>query len=126
LLWTAAKAAGAPRPLEDFLKCSKADESRVRKAAWRLKEAVKQSRRPGIEDYVGTLAARVNLPAPVVKAAVELLERNRRLLFGKNPWVWAAALWLASFKKLGLLKALAKAAGTTPVSIRNAAKKMRV
>jgi transcription initiation factor TFIIIB Brf1 subunit/transcription initiation factor TFIIB len=39
VLWTAAKAAGAPRPLEDFLKCSKADESWVRKAAWRLKEA---------------------------------------------------------------------------------------
>ncbi len=41
LLWTAAKVVGVPRPLEDFLKCSKADERRVRKAAWRLKEAVK-------------------------------------------------------------------------------------
>ncbi len=127
VLWTAAKAAGAPRPLEDFLKCSKADESRVRKAAWRLKEAVRQSRRPSIEDYVGTLAARVNLPAPIVKAAVELLERDRRVLAGKNPWVSAAAaLWLASFKRLGLLKALAEAAGSTPVSIRKAADKMRV
>jgi transcription initiation factor TFIIB len=127
VLWTAAKAAGAPRPLEDFLKCSKADERRVRKAAWRLKEAVKQSRRPSIEDYVGTLAARVNLPAAVVKAAVELLEKNRRLLAGKNPWVSAAAaLWLASLKKLGLLKALAEAAGTTTASIRNAANRLRV
>jgi transcription initiation factor TFIIIB Brf1 subunit/transcription initiation factor TFIIB len=99
----------------------------VRKAAWRLKEAMRQSRRPSIEDYVKTLAARVNLPASVVKAAVELLEKNKRVLAGKNPWVWAAAaLWLASFKKLGLLKALAEAAGSTPVSIRNAAKKMRV
>ena len=116
-----------PRPLEDFLRCSKADESRVRKAAWRLKEAMKQSRRPSIEDYVKTLAARVGLPASVVKSAVELLEKNRRLLFGKNPWVSAAAaLWLASFKKLGLLKALAEAAGTTTASIRNAAKRMRV
>jgi transcription initiation factor TFIIB len=127
VLWTAAKAAGAPRPLEDFLKCSKASERRVRKAAWRLKEEMRQSRRPSIEDYVRTLAARVNLPAAVVKAAVELLEKNRRVLFGKNPWVSAAAaLWLASFKKLGLLKALAEAAGTTPVSIRKAADKMRV
>ncbi len=127
VLWTAAKAAGVPRPLEDFLKCSKADERRVRKAAWRLKEVMKLGRRPSIEDYVGTLAARVNLPAPVVKSAVELLERNRRVLAGKNPWVWAAAaLWLASVKKLGLLKALAEAAGTTTASIRNAAKKMRV
>jgi len=127
VLWTAAKAAGAPRPLEDFLKCSKADESRVRRVAWRLKEAVKQSRRPSIEDYVKTLATRVNLPASVVKTAVDILERNRRVLFGKNPWVSAAAaLWLASLKRLGLLKALAEAAGTTPTSIRNAANRMRV
>jgi len=127
VLWTAAKAAGAPRPLEDFLKCSKAEERRVRKVAWRLKEVMKLGRRPSVDDYVGTLAARVNLPAPVVKAAVELLEKNRRLLFGKNPWVWAAAaLWLASLKKLGLLKALAEAAGTTTASIRKAAGRMRV
>jgi len=127
VLWTAAKAAGAPRPLEDFLRCNRAEERRVRKAAWRLKEVMRQSKRPGIEDYVKTLAARVNLPAPVVKAAVELLERNRRVLAGKNPWVSAAAaLWLASFKRLGLLKALAEAAGTTPVSVRNAANRLRV
>jgi transcription initiation factor TFIIB len=126
VLWTAAKAAGAPRPLEDFLKCSKADESRVRRVAWRLKEEARLGRRP-IEDYVKTLAARVNLPAPVVKSAVELLERNRRVLAGKNPWVSAAAaLWLASLKKLGLLKALAEAAGTTPVSIRKAAGRMKI
>jgi transcription initiation factor TFIIB len=126
VLWTAAKAAGVPRPLEDFLKCSKAEERRVRRVAWRLKEAVKLDRRP-IEDYVKTLAARVNLPAAVVKSAVNILERNRRVLFGKNPWVSAAAaLWLASLKKLGLLKALAEAAGTTTVSIRNAANRMRV
>jgi transcription initiation factor TFIIIB Brf1 subunit/transcription initiation factor TFIIB len=127
VLWTAAKAAGVPRPLEDFLKCSKADERRVRRVAWRLKEAVKQSRRPSVEDYVKTLAARVNLPAAVVKAAVDILERNRRVLAGKNPWVSAAAaLWLASLKRLGLLKALAEAAGTTTVSIRKAADRMRV
>ena len=127
VLWTAAKAAGVPRPLEDFLKCSKADESRVRRVAWRLKEVMKLGRRPSIEDYVKTLAARVNLPAAVVKSAVELLERNRRVLFGKNPWVSAAAaLWLASLKKLGLLKALAEAAGTTTVSIRKAAGRMKV
>jgi transcription initiation factor TFIIB len=127
VLWTAAKATGAPRPLEDFLKCSKASEQRVRKAAWRLKEEMRLGGKPSIEDYVKTLAARVGLPAPVVKSAVDILERNRRVLFGKNPWVWAtAALWLASFKKLGLLKALAEAAGATIASIRNAANKMRV
>jgi hypothetical protein len=56
---------------------------------------------------------------------VELLEKNRRLLSGKNPWVWAA-LWLASLKKLGLLRALAEASGTTHTSIRKAAGRMRV
>ncbi len=127
VLWTAAKAAGAPRPLEDFLKCSKAEGRRVRKAAWRLKEVMKLGGKPSIEDYVKTLAARVNLPASIVKAAVELLERNRRVLFGKNPWVSAAAaLWPASFRRLGLLKALAEAAGTTPTSIRNAANRLKV
>jgi len=127
VLWTAAKAAGAPRPLEDFLRCSKADERRVRSVAWRLKEVMKLGGKLSIEDYVGTLAARVNLPAAVVKAAVEILEKNKRLLFGKNPWVSAAAaLWLASLKKLGLLKALAEVAGTTTVSIRKAAGRMRV
>jgi transcription initiation factor TFIIB len=127
VLWTAAKAAGVPRPLEDFLKCSRAEERRVRRVAWRLKEEARLGRRPSVDDYVKTLAARVNLPAPVVKAAVELLERNRRVLFGKNPWVSAAAaLWLASLKKLGLLKALAEAAGTTPTSVRNAANRLKV
>ncbi len=93
--------------------------------AWRLKEA-RLGRRPGIVDYAKTLAARVNLPASIVKAAVELLERNRRVLAGKNPWVSAAVLWLASLKRLGLLKALADAAGTTPLTIRKAANRMRV
>jgi len=126
VLWTAAKAAGVPRPLEDFLKCSKASERRVRRVAWRLKEEARLGGKLSIEDYVKTLAARVNLPASIVKSAVELLEKNRRLLFGKNPWVSAAALWLASLKKLGLLKALAEASGAITVSIRKAAGRMRV
>ncbi len=101
----------------------KADKRRVRKTARRLKEAGQEA----IEDYVKTLAARVNLPASIIKAAVELLEKNRGLLFGKNPWVSAAAaLWLASLKRFGLLKALAEASGTTTASIRNAAKRLRV
>ena len=121
VLWTAAKAAGVPRPLEDFLKCSRAEERRVRTVAWRLKEEARLGRRLSVEDYVGTLAARVGLPASVVKSAVDILKRNRRVLAGKNPWVSAAALWLASLKRLGLLKALAEAAGATPASVRNSA-----
>jgi len=126
VLWTAAKAAGVPRPLGDLLKCSKASERRVRRVAWRLKEATRLGRWPSLEDYVKALAGRADLPAFIVKAAVELLERNRRVLAGKNPWGWAAALWLALLKRLGLLKALAEAAGATTASIRNAAKRLRV
>ncbi len=127
VLWAAARAAGEPRPLEDLLKCSKADRRRVREAAWQLTKAVGLGRRPSIEDYVKTLAARANLPASMAKAAVEILEKNRRVLAGKNPWVWAAtALWLASFRRLGLLSRLAEAAGTTPASIRGAAKRLKV
>ena len=125
-LWTAAKAAGEPRPLEDFLACSKADKGRVRKAAWRLMEAARLVRRLAAEDYVITVAARAGLPASTAKAAVELLKRNRRLLPGKNPWVWAAALWLASFRRPGLLTRLAEAAGSTPFGVKDAAKKMRI
>ncbi|MFZ8807508.1 MAG: hypothetical protein ACO2PN_05315 [Pyrobaculum sp.] len=51
------------------------------------------------------------------------MERNRRLLAGKNPW--AAALRQTSLKKFSL-KRLAEAAGTTPASIENAANSMRV
>ena len=29
VLWTAAKVVGVPRPLEDFLRCSRAEERRV-------------------------------------------------------------------------------------------------
>jgi hypothetical protein len=35
-------------------------------------------------------------------------------------------LWLASFKKLGLLTRLAEAAGTTTASIRKAADRLRI
>ncbi len=99
----------------------------MRRTAWRLKEAVKLCGKPSIEDYMRTLAARVNLPAPVVKSAVELLEKNRRLLTGKNLWVSAAAaLWLALLERLGLLKRPAEALNTTPTSIRKAANRMRV
>jgi transcription initiation factor TFIIB len=127
VLWTAARAAGAPRPLADFLGCSKSDERQVKKAVWRLSEVVRLRRRP-IEDYVKTLAARVNLPAAVVKAAVELLERNRRVLAGKNPWVWAAAaVWLAATSEgLSLfLSIVAEAAGATPGGVENAARRLR-
>jgi transcription initiation factor TFIIIB Brf1 subunit/transcription initiation factor TFIIB len=125
VLWAAAKAAGAPRPLGDFLKCSKADAQKVKKAAWRLSGVVRL-KRPPIEYYVKVVAARANLPMSTIKAALEILEKNKRALAGKNPWVWAAAaLWLASSRGFGLLKTLAEAAGSSVVSIRDAARRLR-
>jgi len=98
-LWLASRDLGGPRPLRDFLRCSKADRSAVRRAAWRLDELVR-GRRPPLEDYVKAVAARAGLPAAYVRRALEILEENRRAAAGRNPWVLAAAaLWLATYKE---------------------------
>jgi transcription initiation factor TFIIIB Brf1 subunit/transcription initiation factor TFIIB len=89
-LWLAARDLDGPRPLGDFLRCSKADKSAVRRAAWRLDELVR-GRRPPLEEYVKTVAARAGLPAPVIRRALEILAGNRRAVAGGNPWVLAAA-----------------------------------
>ena len=124
-LWLAARDLGGPRPPEDFLKCSKADKSAVKRAAWRLNEAAR-GRRPPIEEYVKMVAARAGLPAPVVRRALEILARNRRAVAGRNPWVLAAAsLWLAACRKYGMLIRLANAAGVTIVGVKGAARRMR-
>ncbi len=124
-LWLAARDLGEPRPLGDFLKCSKADKSAVKRAAWRLNEAAR-GRRPPLEDYVKIVAARARLPAPVIRRALEILEENRKAVVGRNPWVLAAAsLWLATHRKHGMLIRLAEAAGVTIVGVKGAARRMR-
>jgi len=116
---------GEPRPPEDFLKCSRADKSAVRRAAWRLNEAAR-GRRPPIEDYVKIVAARARLPAPVIRRALEILAGNRKAVVGRNPWVLAAAsLWLAAYREYGMLMRLAEAAGTTVEAVKGAARRMR-
>jgi transcription initiation factor TFIIIB Brf1 subunit/transcription initiation factor TFIIB len=125
-LWLAARDLGEPRPLSDFLKCSKADKSAVKRAAWRLNEAAR-GRRPPIEEYVKMVAARAGLPAPVVRRALEILEGNRKAVVGRNPWVLAAAsLWLATYKEYGMLMRLAEAAGVTVEGVKGAARRIRV
>ncbi|MFP3200212.1 MAG: hypothetical protein RXR06_10115, partial [Thermoproteus sp.] len=124
-LWLAARDLGGPRPLGDFLKCSRADRSAVRRAAWRLEEAAR-GRRPPLEDYVKAVAARAGLPAPVVRRAMEILAGNRKAVAGRNPWVLAAAaLWLATYKEYGMLIRLAEAAGVTIVGVKGAARRIR-
>jgi hypothetical protein len=60
-----------------FLKCNKANERRVKRATWRLKNVIRLGRRLTVEDYVKGLVARVGLLAPVVKSAAELLSGTR-------------------------------------------------
>jgi len=123
-LWLAARDLGEPRPLGDFLRCSKADRSAVKRAAWRLDELVR-GRRPPLEEYVKIVAARARLSASYVRRALEILEGNRRAVVGRNPWVLAAAsLWLATYKEYGMLVRLAEAAGVTIVGVKNAAKRI--
>jgi transcription initiation factor TFIIIB Brf1 subunit/transcription initiation factor TFIIB len=125
-LWLASRDLGEPRPLGDFLKCSRADRSAVKRAAWRLNEAAR-GRRPPLEEYVKAVAARANLPASYVRRALEILEGNRRAAAGRNPWVLAAAsLWLATYKEYGMLIRLANAAGATVVGVKGAARRIRV
>jgi hypothetical protein len=72
------------------------------------------------------VAARANLPAPVVRRALEILAGNRKAVAGGNPWVLAAAaLWLATYKEYGMLIRLAEAAGTTVEAVKGAARRMR-
>jgi transcription initiation factor TFIIB len=123
-LYMACRTLKMPRPLGDFMKCSKADRSAVRRAAWRLNELVRG--RPPLEEYVKAVAARANLPAPVVRRALEILAGNRRITTVRSPWVLAAAaLWLATYKKHGMLMRLAEAAGVTDVAVKNTARVMK-
>jgi transcription initiation factor TFIIIB Brf1 subunit/transcription initiation factor TFIIB len=125
-LWLAARDLGEPRPLGDFLKCSRADKSAVKRAAWRLEEAAR-GRRPPIEEYVKAVAARAGLPAAYVRRALEILAGNRRAAAGRSPWVLAAAsLWLAAYREHGMLIRLAEAAGAAVESVKNAARRIRV
>ena len=124
-LWLAARDLGEPRPLSDFLRCSKADKSAVKRAAWRLDELVR-GKRPPLEDYVGIVAARARLSASYVRRALEILAGNRKAVVGRNPWVLAAAsLWLATYKEYGMLMRLAEAAGVAIVGVKNAARRIR-
>ncbi|MDT7868577.1 MAG: hypothetical protein RQ839_00150 [Thermoproteus sp.] len=125
-LWLAARDLGEPRPLGDFLRCSKADRSAVKRAAWRLNEAAR-GRRPPLEEYVKMVAGRARLPAPVVRRAMEILEGNRRVAAGRNPGVLAAAaLWLAAYREYGMLICLAEAVGIAVEGVKGAARRIRV
>jgi len=125
-LWLASRDLGEPRPLGDFLRCSKAGRPTVKRTAWRLGEAAK-GRRPLLEEYVKAVVTRTNLPAVYVKKAMEIPKGNRRVTAGRSPWVLAAAsLWLAAYREYGMLIRLAEAAGVFVDSVKDAARRIRV
>ncbi len=65
------------------------------------------------------------MPAAYVMRALEILEGNRKAVVGRNPWVLAAALWLAAYKEYGMPIRLAEAAGATVEGVENAARRVR-
>ncbi len=93
-----------PRPIEDFVGVVDNIE-KMKKIIRELAVLVKTP--PQLEYYVSVIASRLNVPPLVAKSAKELLQRNRRVLQGRNPWAAAAAaLWLSGVD-MSLLKQFA-------------------
>ncbi|MFZ8839757.1 MAG: hypothetical protein ACO2PM_12795 [Pyrobaculum sp.] len=83
----------APRPLDDFADYVESLE-KMKRVVRDLSESVKSV--PKHEHYVAVIAARLGVPAVAAKNALELIQKNRRALQGRNPWAAAAAaLWLS-------------------------------
>ena len=82
----------SPRPINDF--SDYVDIERMRRVIRELSALVKNV--PRLEYYVAVITARLNIPPSVARSAVELLQRNKKVLQGRNPWAAAAAaLWLS-------------------------------
>jgi transcription initiation factor TFIIIB Brf1 subunit/transcription initiation factor TFIIB len=82
-----------PRPISDFQQYVDNIE-KLKKVLRDLSALMKTPLR--LETYVAIIAARLNVPPAAVKSAIELLQRNRKALQGRNPWAAAAAaLWLS-------------------------------
>jgi hypothetical protein len=62
----------------ELLVYSKAEEQRVRRAAWRLKEAVELGRRSAIEEYVKALANLLLEPVPIRLRGLHQLPKEHR------------------------------------------------
>ncbi len=106
-----------PRPIEDFAGFVN-DIKKMKKTLRELSALMKTP--PQLEHYVGIIAARVGVSPVVAKSAVELLQRNRRALQGRNPWAAAAAaLWLSGVD-MSLLKQFA-----SPSAIRIIARRLK-
>jgi transcription initiation factor TFIIB len=100
----------SPRPINDF--AGYVDIERMRKVIRELSALVKNV--PRLEYYVAVITGRLNIPPATAKTAVELLQKNKKALQGRNPWAAAAAaLWLSGVD-ISLLRQFA-----SPSSIKN-------
>jgi transcription initiation factor TFIIB len=100
----------SPRPISDF--AGYVDIERMRKVIRELSALVKNV--PRLEYYVAVITARLNIPPSAARTAVELLQKNKKVLQGRNPWAAAAAaLWLSGVD-ISLLKQFA-----SPSAIKN-------
>ncbi len=106
-----------PRPIEDFANFVDNIE-KTKKILREISALVKTP--PRLEHYVAVIASRLNVPPLVAKSAVELLQKNRRVLQGRNPWAAAAAaLWVCG-ADISLLKQFA-----SPSAIKNVAQLLK-
>jgi len=96
----------SPRPISDFANYVE-DLEKMKRIIRELSVLVKNV--PQLEHYVAVIAARTQVPPSVAKSAVELLQKNKKVLQGRNPWAAAAAaLWLSGVD-ISLLKQFASA-----------------
>jgi transcription initiation factor TFIIIB Brf1 subunit/transcription initiation factor TFIIB len=92
-LITACRMLKNPRPIEDFNNFV-SDIEKMKRTLRELSTLVKTP--PQLEHYVAVIVSRLNVPPLVAKSAIELMQRNRKVLQGRNPWaVAAAALWIS-------------------------------
>jgi transcription initiation factor TFIIIB Brf1 subunit/transcription initiation factor TFIIB len=103
-----------PRPISDFVNYVDNIE-KMKKILRDLSTLTKTP--PQLESYVMIIASRINVPPIVAKSAVELLQKNKKVLQGRNPWAAAAAaLWLSGVD-ITLLKQFASASAIRNIAI---------
>jgi transcription initiation factor TFIIB len=124
-LYAACRRHRVPRPLKEISKASTREHSEVSRS-YRLLHRELKLKMP-IDDpmkFVSGIASKLNVKPETERHAVEILRRakERKGLSGKDPrGIAAAALYMACLEKddKRIQKAVASAAGTTEVTLRN-------
>ncbi|MCW4051430.1 MAG: transcription initiation factor IIB [Candidatus Bathyarchaeota archaeon] len=124
-IYAACRKAGIPRPLKEITAASTREHSEVART-YRLLIREMKIKMP-IDDplkFIPRIASKLRLKGETEIRAIEILRRAKRLqgLSGKDPrGIAAAALYKACIEKneKRIQKAVAEAAGTTEVTLRN-------